>query len=499
MRRPRIARVGSVLLALALTLAGLQPRADTAASGAVETAPSPQVLQWTPCPDVPDTECASIQVPIDYARPDGPRLPLRLGRVRAADPAQSKGVLLIIPGGPGVGIRGVFSDTRALHRTDELARDWDVVTFDPRGIGESSPVRCSPDAVPPVIAPFDRPPSPAEFEAIARANAAFIQSCVDGTGELMAHLSSLDTADDIERIRQALTPNDGLVAYGGSYGSPYATAYLERHGDHVKALVLDGVVDHSGDLPTFIGRNVRAVSEAFDRFARWCAQDSTCALHGRDVDAVFAAAIAVAPAMRTVVPQRMAGGSHPELGWPMVAQLLAQVSNGDTSPLDALAGAAAGDSTDGDPWIAAGADGLYYGVLCADFGPQRDYAAFTAAAEALARQAPRFAWRFWDATSTEHGTAGAGDCIGWPLEARNPPHRLQVGVHPNVLVANPAYDPQTPLVNALAVWLQIPEARLLIADADGHQSLIFSRCAFDAQVRFLADPAAMPSTTLCPD
>jgi pimeloyl-ACP methyl ester carboxylesterase len=497
MRPLRTVPVGPFLLALILTLAGLQPRAGAAPSGVVKASPAPQALPWTPCPDVPDTECASIEVPIDHARPDGPRLPLRLGRVPAADSAQSKGVLLIIPGGPGVGIRGVFSDTRAIHHIDELARDWDVVSFDPRGIGESNPIRCSPDADPPVIAPFDRPPSPAEFEAIARANATFIQSCVEGTGELVAHLSSLDTADDVERIRQALSPNDGLVAYGGSYGSPYATAYLERYGEHVKALVLDGVVDHSVDLSTFIARNVLAVNEAFDRFTKWCEQDSACALRGRDVGSVFDAAIPTAPAVRTVVAQRMAGGR--ELGWPVAAQVLAEVSDGDTSTLDALAGAAASDSTVGDPWIAAGADGLYYGVLCADFGPQRDYAAFTAAAEAIARQAPRFAWRFWDATSTAHGTAGVGDCVGWPYEVRNPPHRLQVGAHPNVMVANPAYDPQTPLINALAVWLQIPEARLLIADADGHQSLIFSRCAFEVQVRFLADPTSVSSTTLCPD
>ena len=226
MRRPRMAPVGPGRLALTLTLAGLQPRAGAAPSGAVDASPPPQALQWTPCPDVPDTACASIQVPIDYARPDGPQLPLRLGRVPAADPARSRGVLLIIPGGPGVGIRGVFSDTRALHNMDELARQWDVVSFDPRGVGESSPVRCSPDAVPPVIAPFDRPPSPAEFEAIARANADFNQSRVEGTDELTAHIASMDTAAYVERIRQALTPNDCLVAYAGSYGSPYGTAYL---------------------------------------------------------------------------------------------------------------------------------------------------------------------------------------------------------------------------------------------------------------------------------
>src|SRR5262249_31168984 len=210
----------------------------------------------------------------------------------------------------------------------------------------------------------------------------------------------------VERIRQALTPNDGLVAYAGSYGSVYGATYLERYGDRVKALVLDGVVDHSVDLATFITRNVLAVNEAFARFARWCEQDSACALQGRDLGGVLDAAIAAAPAARIVVPQRMAGGR--ELGWPTVAQMLAEVSDGDTSTVEALAAATSLTSTAGDPWVAAGGDGLYYGVLCADFGPQRDYAAFAAAAEAIARQAPRFAWRFWHAASATHGPAGAG-------------------------------------------------------------------------------------------
>lgn len=483
---------------LCLLFALLTTPAAGGAAPAEATEPSSQ-LNWTPCPDVPDTECAGIAVPVDHGRPDGSQLTLRLGRVPASDPTRRKGVLLIIPGGPGVGISGVFGDTRALHHIDELARQWDVVSFDPRGIGESSPIRCAPDAVPPVIAPFDRPPSPAEFEAMARANAAYIQSCIEGTGELMAYLSSLDSADDIERIRQALSPNDGLVAYGGSYGSPYAATYLERYGEHVKALVLDGVVDHSVELSTFITRNVLSVNEAYERFANWCAQDSACALHGADLDSVFDAAIAAAPAVRTIVPQRMAGGQHPQLGWPMIAQVLRQVSNGDTSALEALTGGESASDAGGDPWVGAGADALNSGVLCADFGPQRDYAALVAAGEAVARQAPRFAWRFWDATAVAHGTAGVGDCVGWPFETRNPPHRLQVGAHPNVMVANGTYDSQTPLANALAVWLQIPDARLLIADADGHQSLIFSQCAYEVMARFLADPASVATTTLCPN
>src|SRR5262249_60184750 len=99
----------------------------------------------------------------------------------------------------------------------------------------------------------------------------------------------------------------------------------------------------------------------------------------------------------------------------------------------------------------------------------------------------------------ELGTAPTGVCIGGHDEARTPPHSLQVGSHANVMVATSAYDSQTPLINALAVWLQIPDARLLIADVDGHQSLVWSRCAFEAMARFLADPTSVPSTTLCPD
>lgn len=84
------------------------------------------------------------------------------------------------------------------------------------------------------------------------------------------------------------------------------------------------------------------------------------------------------------------------------------------------------------------------------------------------------------------------------MEATNPPHRLQLsGLHPNVLVANSAHDSSTPLVSALSVWMQIPGSPLLISDVDGHQSLIWSRCAYETVVRFLRDPAAAELSTIC--
>src|SRR5215212_3572870 len=129
----------------------------------------------------PDAECAWLTVPIDPAQPDGSRLNLRLGRLPALDPSRSLGSLLIIPGGPGVGITaagGQFGVLRPIFHLDELRESYDVVTFDPRGIGESSPIRC---AVTPLAdastAALNGVMSTAEFEKLARANTTLAESC----------------------------------------------------------------------------------------------------------------------------------------------------------------------------------------------------------------------------------------------------------------------------------------------------------------------------------
>jgi hypothetical protein len=217
------------------------------------------------------------------------------------------------------------------------------------------------------------------------------------------------------------------------------------------------------------------------------------------VGAVFDAVVLAAPATRTLVPQLLAGGNEPEFGWPTIARMLAEVSRGESTTLDALTAAVSLGAATEDPWISAGKLGYIHGVLCADYGPQRDYAALSAASQTIHRLAPRFAWKFWDANVVAHATHGVGDCVGWPLEVKYPPHRLQVGSHPNVMVANATHDPPTPLINALSVWLQIPDARLLLADTDGHQSLGLSLCAYEAMLSFLLDPTSVETTTLCLD
>jgi pimeloyl-ACP methyl ester carboxylesterase len=458
-------------------------------------------LRWSPCTEVPNAECGGLPVPIDPARPNGAKLTLRIARVPAIDPKRKKGVLVSIPGGPGVGISVMLDPhMRKEQHMDDFRTEYDVVTFDPRGVGKSDPVRCAPDAVPSPAESFaNRPLSESEFKAVADRNAAFFRSCFKATGELMRHLSAMDTAADIEQIRRTLTPNAGLVAYAGSYGTQYAQAYLDRYGDHVRALVLDGLLDHSVGLPTIVERQIMAADDAFDRFTRWCRVAANCALHGRSVGAVFDAAGAKVPATRKLVSQLLATGNDPSVGWPMIAKMLAEVNAGESQVLNGLTRTASMASKSEDASIRAGKVGYFLGVLCSDYGPPPDYRILLADWKRVSVAAPRFAWRFWDAYPIAHATFGVGDCAGWPFAASNPPHELAVAAHPNVMVANPTHDPATPLINALSVWPQIPQSRLLIADVDGHQAFILSKCAFKAVARFLRQPASLSSVTICPD
>src|ERR1700691_2706447 len=104
-------------------------------------------LKWAACGDVADTECTGLQVPIDYANPEGAKITLRLGRAPSADPAKRKRVLLLLPGGPGAGImEKIGGEMHAAQHIPEFQQQYDVVTFDPRGIGKSSPIRCEPTA-----------------------------------------------------------------------------------------------------------------------------------------------------------------------------------------------------------------------------------------------------------------------------------------------------------------------------------------------------------------
>ncbi|MCE5288088.1 MAG: alpha/beta hydrolase [Nocardiaceae bacterium] len=445
-------------------------------------------LDWRPCgtglQDIP-VECADLKVPLDWATPDGETISLAIGRQRAT--GERRGSMVILPGGPGVsGFDILRANGIPWLMPENFRRNFDIVSFDPRGIGASVPtVKCPVD--PSSIA---QPRSQAEFDALVQQNKTYFAGCRKDTGPLMDHLDSVSTARDIDAIRIALG-EPKLTSYGGSYGTMYGATYLETFPDNTRAIVLDGVVDHSLDLSGLALSTARSYEVSFDRFAAWCDANPGCALHGTDVSAVFLGLLSRAPLtapgayrgatvedVREAVRNGLSRGFLPgsEAGWPTLAVLLKQADSGDASNLVGPP----------DSHIM----GIFRGVVCTDFSGPSSWVEMSKAAERARAEAPRFGeFTFWDI---------AGGCLGWGKAPVDPPHKLKLGSSPNVQVANPFFDPETPLVNAMALVAQIPDSAFMITDADGHLSILRSECAMAAATKFLSDPTSSPRFITCP-
>ena len=217
-------------------------------------------IAWKPCAtsQLPTQECAEFAVPLDYDEPDAATITLSLARVSATDQANRIGSLFLNPGGPGVsGLMVLPQEYAALP--EAVRKRFDVVTFDPRGIGESTPLRCFASSAEQVAAVAEMPRvpvGPEEEMALQRATAEMVQGCAVRNAETLAHLSTANLARDMDELRQAVG-DEALTYIGTSYGTFLGATYAQLFPDTIRAMVLDGVInppssvsfDHSdGDI-----------------------------------------------------------------------------------------------------------------------------------------------------------------------------------------------------------------------------------------------------------
>ncbi|GAA2839025.1 hypothetical protein GCM10020220_029960 [Nonomuraea rubra] len=239
-------------------------------------------ITWEPCEEEPAVECGRLAVPIDWSKPDGPKVDLALARRKATDPSARIGSLLINPGGPGnSGVNGMF---RPAGFSAEVQRHFDIVGYDPRGVARSGSVTCSASV-------YNEMPSPImtsqdDYDKWISFNKRLHADCRKRTGPLYDHLDSLNVARDMDAIRAALG-DDKLTSYGVSYGTLAQQMYAELFPDRIRAMVLDGSMDHSLDAKAFQVSEAAAVQDGFDEFVAWCERDTGCVLHGRDVRALW--------------------------------------------------------------------------------------------------------------------------------------------------------------------------------------------------------------------
>ncbi|HEY8984455.1 MAG TPA: alpha/beta hydrolase [Streptomyces sp.] len=485
-RRTR-ARRGLAVGALAATLLGglLTGTAGTAVA-------APGHITWKPCtaPDGSrDFECATLKVPVDHGKPKGATVSLALNRHRATDPARRIGPLLVNPGGPGgSGVDFVFG-AKSTFSPGLLAR-FDIVGFDPRGVGRSDPATCDWDLVLRQD-PLLYPGSAREFAGLRSATHALARNCRALTGPVLDHMGTDSVVRDMDAIRAALGEAK-LSYYGVSYGTAIGQQYAARYPKRVRALALDSNMDHSLGRSAFQRTEALGVEEVYGQFADWCARTPACELHGRDARALFDSLYRRAEAGELELPGGLElkpqdvqltvfGFLYDPASWYSLADLLKDIDDPGADPVRLPAGF-------GEP-----APYPVPAVMCQDYAfTVPSYAELAREKRDLARIAPvtRLSPLAW--------TTMTG-CQNWPAKVTNPPRPLKVDGTPPILLTNSRHDPATPYAWGTNAARQIgKEAVLLTYDGVGHGDYWLSPCARDAIDTYLLTLKTPRPGTHCP-
>ena len=399
-------------------------------------------------------------MPRDYTDPLGSVVRLALIRLEASDPTHRIGSLLVNPGGPGEsGIEFVRQAASAIFPPEIRAR-FDIVGFDPRGVGSSTPVHCL-DTLDHFVPQDATAATPAGLADLLGGAKTFAQQCGRRNADLLPHLSTADVARDLDQIRVAV--GDAQLTYlGFSYGTLIGEDYASLLPTHIRALALDGVVDPSLGEAAFREDQAVAFEGALDRFLADCAAHPTCAFYsGGRPGAAFDALMRQIERHPVATPRltnrepvgptqawdAVTQALYARAAWPVLAEALAQAQAGDGSLLLLI----------GDPLRGRNSDGSYSNLIdaydavtCLDWPSPRDPAAYTAMASRFTASAPRVG-RLLAFNDVE--------CAYWPVPPVRVPAPVAAPGAPPILLVGSTGDPATPYAWAQAVARQLSSAR----------------------------------------
>ncbi|MFJ5266590.1 alpha/beta hydrolase [Streptomyces sp. NPDC088387] len=285
MRRRRLAPLLAVTVtatlapALASSPAVAVPAATTASAATTSAVSSPttrsalnryvqQKPRWKRCSaDSPaEFECATIKVPLDYRKPGGKRLDMAISRIRSTAPGKRHGVLLSNPGGPGgpgldmpLGLRESLPES--------LRQKYDLIGFDPRGVGQSSPVTCD---LTPDEQVWLRPYKAETFDKDVAWARGVADKCEANAGDTLAHITTRNTARDMDLLR-AILGERKISYFGYSYGTYLGAVYTQLFPGRADRFVLDSAVDPERAWRGMIQWWAEGAEPAFDRWTEWAA------------------------------------------------------------------------------------------------------------------------------------------------------------------------------------------------------------------------------------
>ena len=466
---------GALLAASCSSGSTSAPGASTAATstptaGSPPTLPAvapPPPIAWSACPTRPTLQCGTVSVPSDYSHPTAATLSIAVSRSPATSGTASAGTLLVNPGGPGESGNQILPVLIPLL-PPEVRTASDVVSFDPRGTGASSPLQCGTPpatvtAAVPVPDQAGQPlPGTSVFTGIA-------QACATRNPTLTPVIDSTATARDMDRIRQAL----GLSVisyYGLSYGTVLGAVYSELFPDRVRAMVLDGAVDMNAPLAIQATEQAPAAERSLVHLFTTCSADPTCPL-GPDPTALYRRVSTSMSANPLPAPGH--GDSVPvTVGDLDAAALFAVTVPGATSSFEsALVAASRGDGSglrglalgfvtevDGTPLV-----DVQWAITCNDTVNHPGPVAAGTLARALAAR-----WPLLGGFAVNYNLGG---CVAWP-NSKHPVSNTHPQHAPPVLVIGNTGDPNTPLIGAKHLAAIFPRASQLTWNGWGHTWLL---------------------------
>ncbi len=515
-RRGKVMRVSVLTIAVALLAATLAPgtassapapaawpttTVSTAGQPAATSSPEP-TLTWGDCPEAvaaPGLECGTIDVPLDYAEPDGRTIEVAVSRLASTDPRERRGVLLTNTGGPGgeglaypAGLRDV------LKLPQEILDQYDVIGMDPRGVGHSTPVTCG-------LSPLDQPTNipmyargAADVRAEATRVAAVAEKCgSSATADLLPHITTANTARDMDRIRVAL--GESTISYFGiSYGTYLGSVYTSLFPEHSDRFLLDSATGPGGWDASFSRLFGQGVEDRFPDFARFAAARPEYGL-GETPRQVRAKYFELAARLdKTPSPDGYTGAAfrfatfaalYYDSSLPGLAETWQALDQGEPVPVpgSVTAPAPGEQATPGEP---AAPSSEATGI------PADNYVASQLHVICNDSDWPEQLWRYQVNVAIDRvrypmfGAAGANvtPCAYWPSEPVEPQVEITDEGPSNVLILQNLRDQATPLAGAQDLRDAFGDrARLVTADQGGHLSYLRlgNDCADDIATEFL--------------
>jgi pimeloyl-ACP methyl ester carboxylesterase len=432
------------------------------------SAPPPEAAQgltWTPCPDrgVP-VECTSVPVPVDWSRPDGATIPLEVGRLRAT--GERLGAVMFNPGGPG-GSGLSFLSGFSSRFGQQMREHFDLVSWDPRGVGGSAPLTC-PDGAGRELSTLGIPSTVGERQQYEKVAAQWARTCREASGPLFDHVDTLSNVQDLDRLRELLG-EEKLNFAGFSYGSRIALLYADVLPERVGRLVVDGVIDPTSDGADFIEGATRAMEQAFTDYVAGCADRESCPLIGMTAVEVRSG-LAPLAVKYPEVGGTIAGLVRDPDNWPQLDRFLSEVRAGKYP-----------SSSD------SGSDISNQAVNCLDLPDRRNAVQVMADARRSADRYPVLG-RLTTATVL---------CPQWPVPTTYQPHRITANGSAPILVVGTTHDTVTPYDWAVSVARNLQNGRLLTNKATHHGGYGSSACVTDAVDRYFVDGTLPPVGKVC--